>query len=254
MARALIALFLLGTVSGCASSSAGLSGYQPSRLHDQTLMVGVIGSALGRVDVEALRPHLAGKNVRIVIAAAGNTGTGLLSAHVAQLLTKAGAARTDLVRGADVDAVCLMDAFGSERLLDGSAEEVRAFLRGELLLFRPGKGEVARFGLAAKAMDEYASDGSRERRGLRRRNAPSQDEMDDQADEEEEEEEPRDARSRRSRSKRANDRSDGRRSRRKARSSRRRRGDDDDEAEDDEDDERPRRNNRRRRRQPLILD
>ena len=50
---------------------------------------------------------------------------------------------------------------------DGNQQ--RGFVLGDLVLLQPGNGEVHREAIAAKAIDHYFSDGSRERRNVGRR-------------------------------------------------------------------------------------
>ena len=82
------------------------------------------------------------------------------------MLTRAGAVRADLNRGGDLVALIVLRAYGVQSVDVDDGNQQRGFVLGDLVLLQPGNGEVHREAIAAKAIDHYFSDGSRERRNV----------------------------------------------------------------------------------------
>jgi hypothetical protein len=236
---------------------------------DQKLLSDVVATAFSRVDGLTLRRFVNGKNVAVQVATTYTAETSVVRAHAAMLLTRAGAMRADLARGGDVIAMVVLRAYGVQSAEVDDGNQRRGFILGDLVLIRPGSGEVMREALAAKAVDHYFNDGTRERRSVGRRKAeraPERAEAPEPEPEVEAEPEPEpepEARpAPRRDERRARDRRSDRRakptpsSRRTSRSKRKvKDSDDEDEAEEGEGRTRKRsRTRRRRRRQPLILE
>jgi hypothetical protein len=264
MVRALTCCFLF-SVLGCAGAPVTPVARTNPDLVDQKLLSDVVAAAFAGVDGLDLRKHVNGKNVAVQVATTYSTETSMVRAQAALLLTRAGAIRADLQRGGDLIALIILRAYGVQRATVDDGEQNRAFLIGELVLQRPGRGEIYRTALGAKAVDHFFADGGRERRNVGRSAAPEpkpepepQLELEPEpqvaaAQEPEPEPEPvverrttrEPPRSKRSKS-RGTDKSRSSRSRRKR-----------DEEADDEEEDKPkadRRSRRRRRRQPLILE
>jgi hypothetical protein len=266
MVRALTCCFLF-SVLGCAGAPVTPVARTNPDLVDQKLLSDVVAAAFAGVDGLDLRKHVNGKNVAVQVATTYSTETSMVRAQAALLLTRAGAIRADLQRGGDLIALIILRAYGVQRATVDDGEQNRAFLIGELVLQRPGRGEIYRTALGAKAVDHFFADGGRERRNVGRSAAPEPKPEPEPEPELELEPEPQVAaaqepepepepvverrttreppRSKRSKS-RGTDKSRSSRSRRKR-----------DEEADDEEEDKPkadRRSRRRRRRQPLILE
>jgi outer membrane biosynthesis protein TonB len=236
---------------------------------DQKLLSDVVATAFSRVDGLTLRRFVNGKNVAVQVATTYTAETSVVRAHAAMLLTRAGAMRADLARGGDVIAMIVLRAYGVQSAEVDDGNQRRGFILGDLVLLRPGSGEVMREALAAKAVDHYFSDGTRERRSVGRRKAepaPERAEAPEPEPEVEPEPEPEpepEARptprrdERRARERRSDRRAKPAPSSRRTSKSKRKVKDSDDEDEAEEGERRTRkrsRTRRRRRRQPLILE
>jgi hypothetical protein len=268
-------------LSACAGAPALPAAESVPTMANQKLLADVVAAAFARIDGLALRNVVAGKNVAIRVATTYPVEASIVEAHAAMLLNRAGAVRADLARGGDVQALILLRAYGVRQADVSDGLQERAFLLGDLIIQVPGRGEVFREALAAKAADHYYSDGTRERRTPgRRASAPKPEPMraaeppPPVASEEPKEydpDPPRDDAPRDRQSSRSRDRRDSSRAReqqeeapranpppprreRRSRSRKKRRSEEADEAEKPK--PRPKRRNRRRRRQrqPLILE
>jgi hypothetical protein len=270
MVRALIGFALFALV-GCASAPVAAPTASNPGLLDQKLLSDVVATAFSRVDGLTLRRFVNGKNVAVQVATTYTAETSVVRAHAAMLLTRAGAMRADLARGGDVIAMIVLRAYGVQSAEVDDGNQRRGFILGDLVLLRPGSGEVMREALAAKAVDHYFSDGTRERRSVGRRKAepaPERAEAPEPEPEPEVEPEPEpepepEARptprrdERRARERRSDRRAKPAPSSRRTSKSKRKVKDSDDEDEAEEGERRTRkrsRTRRRRRRQPLILE
>jgi hypothetical protein len=259
MVRALICCFLSSFLA-CAGAPVAPAAKANPDLVDQKLLSDVVAAAFAGVDGLDLRKHVNGKNVAVQVATTYNTETSMVRAQAGLLLTRAGAVRADLQRGGDLIALIILRAYGVQRARVDDGEQNRAFLIGELVLQRPGRGEIYRTALGAKAVDHFFADGGRERRSVGRRATEPEPEPKPEpqvavAPEPEPEPEPepvaeRPAPREQPRSKRSKRRAKDRRG---SSRSRRARSDEADE-EEEEEPKRDRRSRRRRRRQPLILE
>ena len=173
MVRALVcsALFLL---VACASTPTVPAAQANPSLLDQKLLSDVVSTAFNRIDGLTLRRYVNGKNVAVQVSTTYPTETSIVRAHAAMLLTRAGAMRADLHRGGDLVAMIVLRAYGVQSAAVDDGNQQRGFVLGDLVLLRPGSGEVLREAIAAKAIDHYYSDGSRERRNVGRRRGAAQ--------------------------------------------------------------------------------
>ncbi|MDE0882526.1 MAG: hypothetical protein OSB21_08035 [Myxococcota bacterium] len=264
MVRALTCCFLF-SVLGCAGAPVTPVVRTNPDLVDQKLLSDVVAAAFAGVDGLDLRKHVNGKNVAVQVATTYSTETSMVRAQAALLLTRAGAIRADLQRGGDLIALIILRAYGVQRATVDDGEQNRAFLIGELVLQRPGRGEIYRTALGAKAVDHFFADGGRERRNVGRSAAPEPKpepepelELEPEpqvAAAQEPEPEPEPVVERRTTREPPRSKRSKRRGTDKSRSSRSRRKRD--EEADDEEEDKPkadRRSRRRRRRQPLILE
>jgi hypothetical protein len=275
MVRALIcsSLFL---VLACSSAPVLPADKANPNLLDQKLLSDVVAAAFARIDGLNLRRHVNGKNVAVQVATTYPTETSMVRVQAGLLLTRAGAVRADLQRGGDLVALIVLRAYGTQAAEADDGTQQRAFMIGDLILSRPGRGEVYREALAAKAVDHYFSDGTRERRNVGRR-AEAQREPAPEPDPEPEpepepmaeaeldletepeakprpSEEPRRARSERREPRESRSRSRTRtpeKKRRRAKKKEKRKAAEQKEAKESD---KRKRNRRRRRRQPLILE
>ena len=264
MVRAL-ACSVLAILCACSSApKAPVTQANPTLL-DQKLLSDVVSTAFRRIDGLTLRRYVNGKNVAVQVSTTYPTETSVVRAHAAMLLTRAGAMRADLHRGGDLVALVVLRAYGVQTAVVDDGNQQRGFVLGDLVLLRPGSGEVLREPIAAKAIDHYFSDGSRERRNVGRRRAESQasapapepppEPMPMADPEPEPEPEPRAAppRQERRRARQPERRAQPKPKRRRAPAKRAKSDDEDDEASEGTTRKR-KRTRRRRRRQPLILE
>ena len=174
MVRALICSSLL-TILACSSAPVVPAAKANPNLLDQKLLSDVVATAFNRIDGLSLRRYVNGKNVAVQVATIYPTETSMIRAQAALLLSRAGAVRADLHRGGDLVALIVLRAYGTQQAEADDGTQQRGFLIGDLILHRPGMGEVHREALASKAVDHYFSDGTRERRNIgRRAAAPSE--------------------------------------------------------------------------------
>ena len=168
MVRAL-ACSLLVSLAACSSAPVLPAPAMNPSLANQKLLSDVVSAAFSRIDGLNLRRHVNGKNVAVQVSTTYQAETSALRAHAALLLTRAGAVRADLNRGGDLVALIVLRAYGVQSVDVDDGNQQRGFVLGDLVLLQPGNGEVHREAIAAKAIDHYFSDGSRERRNVGRR-------------------------------------------------------------------------------------
>ena len=173
MVRALVCSTLVILVACSSAPKAPAVQANPSLL-DQKLLSDVVSAAFNRIDGLTLRRYVNGKNVAVQVSTTYPTETSIVRAHAAMLLTRAGAMRADLHRGGDLVAMVVLRAYGVQSAAVDDGNQQRGFVLGDLVLLRPGSGEVLREPIAAKAIDHYYSDGSRERRNVGRRRGETQ--------------------------------------------------------------------------------
>ena len=248
---------------GCSSAPIVPTTQANPSLLDQKLLSDVVSTAFSRIDGLTLRRYVNGKNVAVQVSTTYPTETSVVRAHAAMLLTRAGAMRADLHRGGDLVALVVLRAYGVQSAAVDDGNQQRGFVLGDLVLLRPGSGEVHREPIAAKAIDHYFSDGSRERRNVGRRraesraSAPDPEPRPEPMPEAEPEPEPEPAaappRRERRRARRTDRRAQPAPKRRRAPAKKAKSDDKDDSAKEGTTRKR-KRTRRRRRRQPLILE